>query len=132
MSVDDHGPGLIAVPCGNIGRYREFDMNLAALEKPARSHVDYRMGANIAASINKCILMMDDEDEWFWLMNDDHVFSKNLLVNLLDRDVDVVIPLCCSRAQPYIPVILDHFQQVNHSHQILHFRLVELMLQFVQ
>lgn len=107
MPVDDHGPGIIILPCGNVGRYREFDMSLSGLIKPKGTHVDYRMSANIASSINRAILSMDDDDEWAWIMNDDHVFEKNILINLLDRNVDVVVPLCCARQQPYIPVILD-------------------------
>jgi len=107
MPVEDHGPGVIIIPCGNVGRYREFDMSLAGLIKPRGTNVDYRMSTNIASSINRAIKMMNDDDEWVWILNDDHTFKPNLLVNLLDRNVDVVVPLCCTRQQPFIPVILD-------------------------
>lgn len=107
MPVDDHGPGVVGITSDWVGRYREFDLCLSALVKPKGTHIEWMMGRNIASNLNKLIQKMNDDDEWIWILNDDHVFSPHLLIQLLDRQVDVILPVCLSRVAPFNPVIFD-------------------------
>ena len=47
---------------------------------------------------------MRPEDQWVFIMDDDHTFAPELLVQLLDRDVDIVVPLYNQRTPPFAPV----------------------------
>lgn len=38
-------------------------------------------------------------------MDDDHVFTEDVLVNLLERDADIVTPLYLRRRAPFLPVL---------------------------
>lgn len=101
-----HGKGVIGYASHYLGRYREFDQCLTQLKYPEGSIVDPQIGMNVALHFNNMIRTMLREDyEWVWILGDDHVFNSNLLMNLLDHDVDVVIPLCLTRCYPYKTVI---------------------------
>lgn len=39
------------------------------------------------------------------MLGDDHVFSPDLLEKLINRNVDIVVPLCLQRAKPLQPVL---------------------------
>lgn len=75
---------------------------------PNRSCEFWKMGTNVANSINDVFAatLAEDAYEWCWLMGDDHVYDPGLLLGLLDRDVDVVVPLCLNRYPPFDPTIL--------------------------
>jgi hypothetical protein len=45
------------------------------------------------------------EMQWVFLMDDDHVFPYDILLKLLDRDVDVVLPLYVQRRPPHWPCV---------------------------
>ena len=49
--------------------------------------------------------MENPQFEWLWILGDDHLFNPDLLLKLLDRKVDVVVPLCCRRMAPYFPIL---------------------------
>lgn len=42
--------------------------------------------------------------KWVWLLDDDQTWEPNLLVNLLNRKVDIVQPLTLMRMAPWLPV----------------------------
>jgi len=66
------------------------------------------MAGNVANSINEAFTatLADPKYEWCWLMGDDHTFPHDVLLNLLNRDVDVVAAMCLNRFPPFDPVIL--------------------------
>ena len=43
--------------------------------------------------------------EWVWIMGDDHEFDASTLLRLLDREVDIIVPLVVRRQPPFIPVL---------------------------
>lgn len=100
-------PGVIGIASGFLGRYRDFDVCLNRAKMPEGSGVDWRVGVNIAYNYNNMIrtVLDDAKYQWLWILGDDHVFMPDLLMNLLKRDVDVVVPLCLRRTTPYLPVI---------------------------
>lgn len=103
-----YSKGIIGVASSFLGRYREFDSCLAKVAKPQGTVIEWGLGVNVAYNYNTMIrtLLKEEEDfKWLWILGDDHVFKGDLLLNLLDRDVDVVVPLCLRRSKPFFPVI---------------------------
>ncbi len=107
VAVHDYSPGVIGIATYFLGRYREFDIAISRIKAPAGSEVRWEMGLNIAYHYNQMIRNMFENDtfQWVWFLGDDHVFQDDLLIKLLDRDVDVVTPLCLRRSMPFQTVI---------------------------
>lgn len=103
-----HPPGVVGVATHFLGRYREFDQALNATLAPVGSSVEWASGVNVARHFNEMVrLTLQSSAEWLWILGDDHVWDPRLLERLLDRQVDVVVPICLTRATPIRPVIHD-------------------------
>lgn len=104
----NHGPGVVAVITGDLLRYAQAARSIANLHAPNNSCEFWKMANNVANSINEAFqTTLDNPDyQWCWLMGDDHVFHEETLINLLDRDVDCIVPLCLNRYPPFEPVII--------------------------
>jgi len=102
-----HPPGHTGVASHFLGRYREFDYCLARLISPQNSSYQYYMSVDVCKNFNHmCRHVMKNPDfQWLWILGDDHLFGPDLLINLLNRNVDVVTPLCCRRLHPYFPIL---------------------------
>ncbi len=90
-----------------MGRYREFDITLNDVQKPADCGVFWKTGCDMAKSFNDlCRMFLEHKRfEWLWILGDDHVFHPELLIRLLGRNVDIVSPLCLKRTSPFRPVV---------------------------
>jgi hypothetical protein len=44
--------------------------------------------------------------DWVWILGDDHTFNADLLLRLLDRKVDVVMPIVPRRDFPFVPIMM--------------------------
>lgn len=99
----DHAPGTICVASSDLARYSEFSHSMLQCWRPNDTKIAWQIGLNVAANFNQCIRKM--EGDWVWIMGDDHVFPPDTLYRLLDRNVDVVVPLCSRRKPPFIPVL---------------------------
>lgn len=99
-----HPPGLVGLSCGELARYTEFHAAFDGLLAPARSGRGYGIGYDTASNSNDLIRDMRPKDEWVWIMDDDHAFTGDLLIKLLDRQVDCVLPLYFQRKPPFWPV----------------------------
>lgn len=102
-------PGLIGISSSTMGRYREFDMTLSTVEIPPASSMTWEIGLYLALNYNNlCRKLLASKDlQWLWILNDDHVFRPDILTKLLDRNVDIVMPLCLKRTSPFYPVIYE-------------------------
>lgn len=102
-------PGLIGVTQGFLGRYNEFQDSLDHLLIPPGSKKMRRTGVNIAKNFNDMCrgILHDKSMEWLWILGDDHVFMPDLLIQLIMRNVDVVVPLCLARRTPCQPVVFE-------------------------
>jgi hypothetical protein len=115
----EHGPGVISVSSSFLGRYREFDVSLNNTIKPVGTAIDLELGVNIAHNFNNSIRMMlkEPQFEWIWFLGDDHMWDRGLLMQLLDRNVDVVGPLSVNRLYPYRPILREtketYFKKVD-------------------
>lgn len=107
MSLDpkDFPPGAIGLSTGYASRYVAFDDCLTKLRQPPGTVIKREVGVNFEHNWNQMIRGLPDHAEWFWILGDDHTFPPDLLLKLLDRNVDVVVPLCLHRASPFMPVI---------------------------
>lgn len=97
------GPGTVALPCGELGRYHAFTYCLAALTYPAGSRLGMAKGLSIPSNLNTIIRNM--VGDWVWLIGDDHVFQPDIIQQLGRNDVDVVVPLCVRRQPPFSLVV---------------------------
>jgi GT2 family glycosyltransferase len=67
-------------------------------------------GLSVARNLN--VIVREMKGDWLWIMGDDHVFDENLLLQLLDHDVDVVMPVCFKRSPPFTLVLYER-ERVN-------------------
>lgn len=100
-------PGLIGVASNTMGRYREFDISLRTVSSPDKSVVAYEIGCDIAFNFNNLCrrVLKDNSLQWLWVLGDDHIFKPDTLTKLLERNVNIVTPLCLKRSSPFQPVI---------------------------
>lgn len=103
-----HGPGGIAIITGEQLRYVQAMRCIEALRVPPGSTGIWRAGVLVAHNINLAFQTAMDNPklEWVWLMGDDHTFPSDILIKLLDREVDCIVPLCLNRAPPMDPTII--------------------------
>ena len=66
--------------------------------------------ASVVENLNQVIRQLRDEDEWVWILGDDHVWESDCLMRLIDAmddnpDIDVLVPLVVKRNPPWHLVI---------------------------
>lgn len=105
--MSEHPPGVIALPCGESFRFVKSAMDLYGVRKPPDTFVDARVGMDVALALNTIIRQMLETDhfQWIWFQADDHLYHDGMLEALLDRELDVVVPLIARRHPPYSLVI---------------------------
>lgn len=91
----DFPPGTIITPCHELGRYSSFWFCYRRLRAPVGTVEYVKPGLNVALNINKAL--RERSGEWVWFMGDDHSFDADILLRLLSRDVDMVVPICMQR-----------------------------------
>lgn len=104
-----HSPGGLAIITGELTRYVQAMRCLSMIRVPNGTVRAWEAGALVAYNINHAIttLLGRPEVGWVWLMGDDHTFEPTILLDLLDRDVDCVVPLCLNRTPPFAPTIVS-------------------------
>ena len=99
-----HPPGTIAIPCGELARFALPLHSFANMVYPPGSRVEIVQSLSIPRNLNEIIRNMTGE--WVWFQSDDHVLAQpDALISLLDRDLDVVVPLMVRRRPPFSPVV---------------------------
>jgi hypothetical protein len=104
--------GTVGVCAQDTGRFTAFTEAMRALQTPSDTHVMWRYGSHIVNGMN--YLADNMVGDWLWIMGDDHTFDPHLLLRLLDHRVDVVVPVCLMRQQPFLPVV-----RVNDNGDVL-------------
>ena len=110
MVSSRHPPGAVCLVTGELTRYAVTMQRLMALQVPEGSGTAWFTGVLIAKSLNSALQTVMDNPvlQWAWIMGDDHTFAPDVLLKLLDRELDVVGPLCLHRMPPLDPVIVEH------------------------
>jgi GT2 family glycosyltransferase len=78
--------------------------------RPTGTEIQMNCGLNVSANFNAGIrrALANPAVEWVWIMGDDHQFEADALIRLLDRDLDIVVPLVVRRQPPFIPVLFRY------------------------
>jgi hypothetical protein len=103
----------VALPCGQQARYSQSAFSMASLELPPGTRLSMATGLSIPRSLNTIIREMSGD--WVWFQADDHVFDSGLLMRLLDKDVDVVVPLIVRHIPPFAPVIFKQQTDIGYE-----------------
>ena len=110
----EHSPGLIAYLIHDLARFDDFYQSLMSTLVPEGSLTHRAKGADIVAKLNDSIEMMYKHNlNWIWFLGDDHTWDQSLLVKLLERNLDVVVPLCARRAPPFSPTLFKNEQDAQ-------------------
>lgn len=96
--------GTVVIPAASLARYNEFWMAVEAVKVPHGTKIIACRGADIPHQLNEGIRRMTGE--WIWILGDDHVFDPEILLNLLQRNKDVVLPIVPRRDHPFYPCLL--------------------------
>lgn len=104
-----HGPGMIGLACGELARYSDFIPSVVALQKPQGTMFMKGSGLGPAYPFNGIAQQFLDQKEleWLFLMNDDNLVPPSAIIQLLNRNVDVVSGLYFGRLQPFEPILFD-------------------------
>lgn len=105
----NHPPGGVCMITGEQLRFAHAAQCLALLRVPGPSALAWPTGVLVATNINLAFKSIMDNPslQWAWLMGDDHTYAPDILLKLLDRNVDVIVPLCLNRAPPIEPTIIE-------------------------
>lgn len=112
MSVLSVSPGTIALPTAEIGRFSMFMVSLAGTRQPEHTHLSVMASASVTENLNQIIRTLRDEDEWVWILGDDHVWENDCLMRILHAldetpDADIIVPLVAKRNPPWHLVVFQ-------------------------
>ena len=99
-----HSPGTVVVTAASLARYAEFWLSVESLVVPHGTRLIAARGADIPRQLNEGCRRMTGE--WCWFLGDDHTFEADILLKLLDRNLDFVMPVVPRRDPPFVPVLL--------------------------
>lgn len=94
--------GTVGICAQETGRYSAFAESLAVLQTPSGTAISWAYGGDLVNGRN--LLADTMQGDWIWMMDDDHAFQPDLLMRLLSHEVEVVVPVCLMRQQPFYPV----------------------------
>lgn len=101
-------PGTIGIISGEIARFSDFNACLLHLERPPGSRISWARSSCIASNLNAVTRdLMASGGEWLWVLGDDHMFHREILMRLLDHDVDIVAPLVTQKVPPFSAVVFE-------------------------
>ena len=102
-----HPPGAICIASGELARFPHFTHSMLHLLRPSGTTIEMHCGLNVAANFNAGVrrMLANPLLQWAWIMGDDHEFDQTTLLRMLDRDVDLLVPLVVRRQPPFIPVL---------------------------
>jgi len=102
-------PGTVAFMTAGLGRYAAAAQCMVALDRPAGASVEWFSGG-VNVGNNRNIVAAHFAGDWLCMIDDDQVFTADLLGRLLrhfaDDRVDIVVPLILRRNPPHVPCLL--------------------------
>lgn len=100
-------PGYIAVPCQDHWRFTRSLIDLVGVQRPIGTKVGVMLGMDVTLSLNETIkdALADETFQWVWFQSDDHLYPDDALIRMLDRNVDVCVPMISKRSPAYEFVI---------------------------
>lgn len=98
--------GTIVVTRSSVPRYGTFYDCMQGLAVPPGWKIVRLTGAYLPQVRNLAVekaLEINPDGKWLQYWDDDHVFDPGILKRLLERDLDIVVPLYCQRHPPFGP-----------------------------
>jgi hypothetical protein len=110
MTILVESPGTIALPTAEIGRFTMFTASLAGTRQPDDTHLSIMASASVTENLNAVIRSLRDDDEWVWILGDDHTWENDCLMRLLTAlddtpEADILVPLVVKRNPPWHLVV---------------------------
>jgi hypothetical protein len=110
MTLLSESPGTIALPTSEIGRFAMFTVALAGTRQPPDTFLAVMASASVVENLNQIVRQLRPEDEWVWILGDDHVWPTNTLSVMLDTmddhlEIDILVPLVVKRNPPWHLVV---------------------------
>jgi hypothetical protein len=100
--------GVINVLETFLCRYPEFSIALEQLDKPSPATAFRQKGVGTTANLNRGFqFMLSGDYEWMWIVDDGCMFPVDLLSNLLERNVDIIVPFSLNDDYPHLPEIYN-------------------------
>lgn len=106
----EHPPGVVGVISGSTPRFYEFHDSLEWTEVPEGTKLFRAFSCNPANNCNSIMRQMPPEAQWLWILGDDHDWDQGLLMRLLDRNVDLIVPMVARRVPPWLPVVYNAYK----------------------
>lgn len=104
----EHPAGLVGIISDDLTRYPQFWLCLERLQIPVGTAFTHVAGKDIACNRNVVVRQFMESDlGWTFWLDDDHTFDGDLLIKLLDRNVDIVQPLCSTRKPPFFMYAME-------------------------
>ena len=97
-------PGTVILAANIQPRYYEFQASMDRLLAPVGTKFSINRSCDITQNFNLGLKNMTGE--WAWFLGDDHSFAEDTLLRLLDRQVDVVVPITPCKVAPWAPCII--------------------------
>ena len=107
--MDKQPLGIINVMESFSCAYRESFVCLGLLNKPPETDLLRQQGVGITNLLNQGVRYMLHYDtvQWLWMVHDNCVYPETILMNLLEHDVDIVVPYCLSGVYPHLPLFFN-------------------------
>lgn len=109
-------PGTVGYIQANRPRFQKFFDSMESLIVPLGTGLE--RASNYNAAHNRNELVDGIEGEWLWFLDDDHAFQDDTLMKLLDRNVDIIVPLYCRRYAPFEPVIFKKADPIKRDFEL--------------
>lgn len=126
LRATDYPPGMIAWPCGSLGRYSDFTYSLVAVAAKAPPGTTLMKGEGLgpARPLNGIAeqFMLHPELKWLFLTNDDNLCPVDTIIRLLNHNVDVVSGLYFGRLQPFEPIMFDRKDKREGDDKLWYYR----------
>lgn len=87
-----------------------FMVSMAGTRQPENTHLSVMASASVTENLNAVIRQLRDEDEWVWVLGDDHTWLSGCLMTLLETmddnpEIDILVPLVVKRNPPWHLVV---------------------------
>jgi len=100
--------GIIGIASQEVPKHVGFETAKDSLQRPDGTLLSRMVGNNIAHNYNRVMrFALENDMDWVWLIDDDHVFVPDVLMRLLAHELPVVFPLNIRRVAPYETTIHD-------------------------
>jgi Fringe-like len=97
--------GIVGILANDSARFSLFTACVSRLELPPGWRKEFLIGGDWCGARNSLVKMVLESDtQWLWFMDDDHAFSPDILLRLLQHDLPLVVPVCLTRSAPFAPV----------------------------